>query len=275
MNSVRPSTELWHLESSPTTKISMASSALEVNNQRFNEEAAAWDGNKKHVESVEKAFEAIKRFVPAFNDGSSKELDVLEIGCGTGLLSFLLAPHVRSLVGVDTSDGMISAFNQKVGALSDPDQANLAAVNVLVQEADDVHVQGAAAALATRRGESGHDAPYRFDLIVSHLTLHHIPSMPAIFATLFQCLKPGGKIALTDYDDYGPEAMAFHPKSKRPGVERHGIKKEEIEMIIDGTGFNEVKVEQAFVLRKEVEAEDGKPAREMDFPFLICLGQRS
>ncbi|ORY19582.1 S-adenosyl-L-methionine-dependent methyltransferase, partial [Clohesyomyces aquaticus] len=249
-------------------------SSQEVNNLRFNAEAAAWDSNKKHVESVEMAFEAIKRFVPAFSDGSSKDFDVLEIGCGTGLLSFRLAPHVRSLVGVDTADGMIAAFNQKVAALPNPDKANLAAVNVLVQEADDVHIQGAAAALATRRGESGHDQPYRFDLVVSHLTLHHIPSLPDILATIFQCLKPGGRIALTDYEDFGPDAVPFHPKDKREGVERHGIKKSEIESMIDGTGFNQPRVEQAYVLTKEVEAEDGKPARQMDFPFLICLGQR-
>ncbi|KAF1999912.1 S-adenosyl-L-methionine-dependent methyltransferase [Amniculicola lignicola CBS 123094] len=251
------------------------STALEINNARFNQEAIDWDSNKKHVESVAKAFEAITRLVPAFQDGTSKNLDVLEIGCGTGLLSFLLAPHVRSLVGVDTSDGMISAFNAKVGALPDDYTVNLAAVNVLVQEADDVHVQGAAAALASRRGESGHDTPYRFDLVVSHLTLHHIPSMPGIFSTLLQCLRPGGWIALTDYEDFGPEAIAFHPEDKRPGVERHGIKKDEVLEIIDGTGFNKVRVEEAFVLRKEVEAEDGKPAREMDFPFIICLAVRT
>lgn len=257
---------------------SAAATSQDINNARFNQEAADWDNNRKHVESVQLAFEAIKRYVPAFADGSAKDLDVLEIGCGTGLLSFLIAPHVRSLVGVDTSDGMIDAFNRKVAALPNPEKANLAAVNVLVQEADDVHVQGAAAALAGRRGEPNvekHDHPYRFDLIISHLTLHHIPSMPTIFATLFQCLRSGGRLALTDYEDFGPEAVPFHPKAKREGVERHGIKKDELEMIIDGTGFNEVKVEKAFVLRKEVEAEDGKPAREMDFPFLICLGQRS
>jgi SAM-dependent methyltransferase len=203
------------------------------------------------------------------------ELDVLEIGCGTGLLSFLLAPHVRSLVGVDTSEGMLDGFNKKVAALPNPEKANLAAVNVLVKEADDPHVQGAAAALATRRGESGKDIPYRFDLVVSHLTLHHIPSMPDIFATVFRCLKHDGWIAMTDYEDFGPDAVPFHPVSKREGVERHGLKKEEMETIIDGTGFNDPRVERAFVLRKEVEAEDGKPAREMDFPFLICLGQKS
>lgn len=203
------------------------------------------------------------------------DLDVLEIGCGTGLLSLLLAPRVRSLVGVDTSEGMIHAFNKKVAALPNPDKANLAAVNVLVENADDTHVQGAAAALATRRGESGENHPYRFDLIVSHLTLHHVPDMAPLLATLFQCLKPGGRIALTDYEDFGPEAIPFHPKSKREGVERHGIKKDDIENIIVGTGFNEVRVERAYDLRKEVEAEDGKPEREMDFPFLICLGKRS
>ena len=47
-------------------------SAQEINNTRFNAEAADWDGNKKHVESCEKAFESIKRLVPAFADGSSK-----------------------------------------------------------------------------------------------------------------------------------------------------------------------------------------------------------
>ncbi|KAF2688280.1 S-adenosyl-L-methionine-dependent methyltransferase [Lentithecium fluviatile CBS 122367] len=250
------------------------SSTQEANNSRFNAEAAEWDNNKKHVESCQKAFEAIQSYVPAFADGTSKNLDVLEIGCGTGLLSFQLAPHIRSLVGVDTSTGMLDAFNQKIAALPDTTPANLAAVNVLVQDADDVHIQGAAAALATRRGESGHDLPYRFDLIVSHLTLHHIPSLPSIIETMYKCLRPGGWIALTDYEDFGAEAIRFHPVDKREGVERHGVKKAEIEEVVDGVGFNEVRVERAWVMRKEVDAEEGKPKEEMDFPFFIVLGKR-
>lgn len=169
---------------------------------------------------------------------------------------------------------MIDAFNNKTAALPDPSKANLTAVNVLVQSADDVHLQSAAAALATRRGESGKDVPYRFDLVVSHLTLHHIPSLGELLATLKDCLRPGGMLALTDYEDFGPEAIEFHPESKRPGVERHGINKTEIEDVIDGVGFNEVLVERAFELRKEVEATGDKPKREMDFPFLICLGKK-
>lgn len=202
-----------------------------------------------------------------------KELDVLEIGCGTGLLSFMLAPHVRSLIGVDTAQGMISAFDTK---LSDLDKPNLCAINHFLTNVDNHELQAAAAALATQRGEKV--APpyhYRFDLIVSHLTLHHIPNMAEIFATLHGCLKPGGRLALTDYEDFGPDAVPFHPPSKRPYCERHGIKEAEVEELLLGTGFNEVSIERPFVLRKEVEAEDGKPAREMDFPFLLCLGTKS
>jgi hypothetical protein len=44
----------------------------EINNSRFTKEAAEWDANKKHVESTQKAFEAIQRYVPAFRNGKSK-----------------------------------------------------------------------------------------------------------------------------------------------------------------------------------------------------------
>ena len=44
----------------------------EINNARFSKEALEWDSNEKHVESTSKALEAIKRYVPAFKDGSNK-----------------------------------------------------------------------------------------------------------------------------------------------------------------------------------------------------------
>lgn len=182
---------------------------------------------------------------------------------------------MRSLVGIDTADGMISAFNTKLTALPES-KRNLCAINHFLTSADSPELQGAAAALATQRGEES-QPPYRFDLIVSHLTLHHIPSLPEIFATLKDCLKPGGVIALTDYEDFGPEAIRFHPVGKRPGVERHGLKKEETRDLLVGVGFNEVRVEEAYVLRKEVQPEEGmkEVEGEMAFPFLIFYGVKS
>jgi len=44
-------------------------------NERFDEEAATWDSNKMVVESSQKAFEAIKRHIPAFTNGSAKSMN--------------------------------------------------------------------------------------------------------------------------------------------------------------------------------------------------------
>lgn len=83
-------------------------------------------------------------------------------------------------------------------------------------------------------------------------------------------------MALTDYEDFGREAIRFHPESKRPGVERHGIVRAEAEELLVEAGFSEVKVEEAFVLRKEVDDEEGmeKLEGEMAFPFLMLYGVR-
>ncbi|KAI8931977.1 hypothetical protein NX059_010873 [Plenodomus lindquistii] len=269
-------------------------SNADIARERFSKEAQEWDSNTKHIESTSKALDAIQQTIPAFKQGRNKgallhllcttyasnileitiqtDLDVLEIGCGTGLLSFMLAPHIRSLIGVDTADGMISAFDTKASAL---ENANLISLNHYLTDADSPQLREAASTLAKRRGDTLEESePVRFDLIVSHLTLHHIPSLPDLFATLFACAKTGGWVALTDYEDFGPEAVPFHPIAKREGVERHGIKKKDVGALLEKAGFKDVRIEEAFVLRKEVEAEDGKPVREMGFPFLICLGRK-
>jgi SAM-dependent methyltransferase len=163
---------------------------------------------------------------------------------------------------------MISAFNTK---LRDVKKPNLCAINHLVTSADSPELQGAYEALED--GEAS-ETSYRFDLIVSHLTLHHIADLKQIFETMFKCLKPGGVVALTDYEDFGREAIRFHPEKKRPGVEHHGIKKKTAEELMVGTGFSQVRVEEAYVLRKEVDAEEGmaKVEGEMAFPFLMFYG---
>ena len=43
----------------------------------------------------------------------SKNLDVLDAGCGTGLCGPLIAPYARTLVGVDLSEGMIARAKEK------------------------------------------------------------------------------------------------------------------------------------------------------------------
>jgi SAM-dependent methyltransferase len=173
------------------------------------------------------------------------------------------------LIGVDTAQGMIAAFTTKLASLNNP---NLCAMNHLLTSADSPALQSAC---GTLRGTTS-SPPHRFDLIVSHLTLHHIPSLPSIFSVMFECLKPGGVVALTDYEDFGAEAIRFHPVGKRPGVERHGINVDEAQKDMLGAGFEGVRVERAFVLGKEVDEEEGMESveGEMEFPFLMVFGVR-
>ena len=44
---------------------------------------------------------------------ASKQLDVLDAGCGTGLCGPLLAPYARRLIGVDLSEGMLALAKEK------------------------------------------------------------------------------------------------------------------------------------------------------------------
>ena len=184
-------------------------------------------------------------------NSSSADLDVLELGCGTGLLSLALAPHVKNIVAVDISEGMISVLKSK---LLTHNVTNIKPVCVLLQDPDDERIR-----------DAPNGDPKRFDLVVSHLVLHHIPSLGPFLRTICGCLKPGGCVALTDFENFGPEARRFHPESKMEGVERHGIRQAEIAKLLADAGFKDVQVRVAFTLDKAVES-----GQEMAFPFLLC-----
>lgn len=182
----------------------------------------------------------------------------------------MIAPYVHSLVGADTAEGMIDAFNTKLLQPNAPN--NLVPVCKLVESADDPDLQATAATLQKRIGAGEPaESPFRFDLIISHLTLHHIPSLPTILELMYNCLRPGGQLALTDFEDTGEEAILFHPAGKkRDGVERHGIKRSDFSKMMEHAGFKDVKADTAFVFDKHVEEKKSS----MAFPFLICTATK-
>ena len=77
----------------------------------FNAAAATWDENPGRVRMAHDVAQAILgtvKPVPA--------MDVLDFGCGTGLLSLALQPHVRTITAVDSSQGMLDVLDAKVKA---------------------------------------------------------------------------------------------------------------------------------------------------------------
>jgi len=241
-------------------------------NERFNEEAASWDSNPSVHEASSLALKSILSHYPQLKEPN--HLDVLEIGCGTGLLSFGIASYVRSLTAVDQAEGVIDAFNIKLAA--QPDIRNILPVCAELSDPNDERIR----VDPLSRDQLQNLTPRKFDLILSHLVLHHIPSLEETFEVMYGCLKKGGKVALTDFEDFGPEARRFHPEAKMDGVMRHGIRREEVGKMLEGAEFVNVMVETAFEMEKWVEASPGagvikgEGGAKMKFPFLICMGRK-
>jgi 2-polyprenyl-3-methyl-5-hydroxy-6-metoxy-1,4-benzoquinol methylase len=108
----------------------------------------------------------------------------LDLGCGAGRHAVLLAERFNRVDAVDLSQPMIEIARAK---RSRP--------NVDYQQADLLEITGA--------GE--------YDLVLSVMTLHHVPDLRAALAHIKGLLAPGGRIALAD--PYLAES-ALHPSRR-------------------------------------------------------------
>ena len=143
---------------------------------------------------------------------------IADIGCGTGRhWSRLYEKHPSRLIGFDVSQGMLDILLQKYPQ---------AETGLLA----DVHLALPAASC---------------DLILSTLTVAHIPDIGAAFAEWKRVLKPGGRMIITDYH---PEALArggqrtFREKDRIIAIRNHVYPIYEIKEITRRLGLQTEKV---------------------------------
>lgn len=171
----------------------------------FNSRAANWDEQPGRIQLADKLFAALAREIPF-----TPEIDAFEFGCGTGLITMRLQPHVRRIVGVDSSEGMLAQLHKKIAA------ANATNVETLLID------------LA-----SGDRLEGQFDLVVISMVLHHIPVLAEIFAQFHRILRPGGRLAILDLDS---EDGSFH--SDPTGIFHHGFDREALGGELVAAGFS-------------------------------------
>jgi GT2 family glycosyltransferase/SAM-dependent methyltransferase len=137
--------------------------------------------------SGEIALEHLHRYLYAAYLASGAE--VLDVACGEGYGSSMLAQHARRVVGVDIDRGTIERARAKYTA----DNLNF--------------VEGSCTALPAASGS--------IDLVVSFETIEHIREQEAFLAEVRRVLRPGGTLVISSpergfYNRYRATPNEFH-----------------------------------------------------------------
>ncbi|MHB9074997.1 MAG: class I SAM-dependent DNA methyltransferase [Desulfobaccales bacterium] len=202
----------------------------------FDKEAAVWDANPGRVKLAHDVADAIIRELKPTQD-----LDVLDFGCGTGLVTLRLQPLVRSITGVDSSQGMLAVLQDKVKKQGLPN---------VHPRFDDF--------------QSGDRVTGQFHLLVSSMTMHHVPDIAELLRVWFDLLLPDGRLSVADLDK---EDGSFH--GDNTGVYHLGFERTAVKELFEEIGFCEVRAMTAASMVKEIA---GKGNRE--FTVFLITGRK-
>ena len=202
----------------------------------FDKEAAQWDANPGRVKLANEVADAIIR-----EAAPSRDMDVLDFGCGTGLVTLRLQPLVRTILGVDSSRGMLGVLEGKI------------------------RTQGIANAwTCVVDFEKGDRIEGRFHLLVSSMTLHHVPDTARLFKQWNELLLPGGLLCFADLD---AEDGSFH--GDNTGVFHTGFDREHLIKLLLSAGFLDVRDTTATTMIKDVEGKGKK-----EFPVFLIVAKK-
>lgn len=127
------------------------------------------------------------------------DMEVADVGAGTGFMSAGLAPLVRKVVAVDGSAAMLAVARQK---LKDFD-------NIEFQEAE---------GLALPLPDASVDA------VFANMYLHHCDDPLAAIREMRRVLRPGGRLVITDLDTHTHDWMRAEMADVWLGFERQQMR---------------------------------------------------
>jgi ubiquinone/menaquinone biosynthesis C-methylase UbiE len=110
----------------------------------------------------------------------STDRDVLEVGCGTGLLLERIAHFARSTKGIDLSDGML-------------EKARARGLDVTLGSATDLPFDDA-----------------RFDVACSFKVLPHVRDIERALKEMTRVVRPGGMVVIELYNPFSLRGLVKH-----------------------------------------------------------------
>jgi ubiquinone/menaquinone biosynthesis C-methylase UbiE len=201
----------------------------------FDERAKEWDSNPLRVDRARVTAQAIREMLPL-----RPGMTALELGCGTGLLSFALQQDFASITLADTSQGMLDVLSEKLKATG----------------VDNLH--------PLRLDLASDPLPAsRFDVIYSLMTMHHIPDTDQILRQCQALTAPGGWLCIADLEK---EDGSFHQDT--PDFDGHnGFAREAFKSKVEAAGFEKVRFSTIFFVRKPIDGI------EKAFPMFLMIAQ--
>ena len=154
-----------------------------------------------------------------------KALDVLDVGCGTGLCGPRLAPYARHLTGVDLSVGMLERAREKQVY----DTLSKCELTLYLQ-----------------------DNPGAFDLVVSADTLVYFGALEDVAAAAAAALRPGGLFVFTLEEAVDAQALPTYTLQSHG---RYVHRLEYVERVLVDAGLH------PDVARAELRLERGLPVQ--------------
>jgi len=148
-------------------------------------------------------------------------MEVMDFGAGTGLISGQVASKVGKITAVDISEAMLEKLAAK------PELTGK--VRTVCQD-------------ITRTPLND-----KYDVIVSAMAMHHVEDTDNLIHTMATHLKSHGKVALADLDK---EDGSFHPEGTE-GVYHSGFDREAMQSILEKNGFDNVEFVTAHTVKKE------------------------
>jgi predicted TPR repeat methyltransferase len=196
----------------------------------FEEKAKDWDANERRSSLARAIGNTILERVDL-----NEQMTVMDFGAGTGLVSSAIAPGVKRILAVDTSQAMLEKLAAK------PELQGK--VDIFCRDITESPLQNSV------------------DLIVSAMTLHHVKDIPVLFQIFAQHLNRGGIVALADLDK---EDGSFHPEGTE-GVFHCGFDREELRRMMQNNGFEKVE----FVTAHTINGDRG------DFPVFLVTARKA